>query len=147
MRAFWLALLLVLPLASAAVPTPVRCNQAYCFSLFDEDADGVPDGGAGGTSTILHEAPTVSFAVSPRGGFVAFEGLVGDEYDDDTWFVGAYAGVDRNGMNLTSVFTEFVIVPLAQGAAPLLLIQASGADTDGDGRMDRFATVPSLPIP
>lgn len=101
-----LAAVLLMPVALAQdVPTPVRCNTAYCFSVLDEDGDGAPDGVLGGTAEVVHGAPTAYFGSTREGSFAAGEALVGDE-EEGGYMATLYVGHDANATYVEVIVWE-----------------------------------------
>lgn len=144
--ALLLTLLLAAPLAGATVPLPARCNSVYCFSLLDEDGDGAPDGIVGGTASVLHEAPTVSFAWTAGGFFVAGEVPVGHE-DDDPLAVLPYVGGERDGTSVRVVHVGVDVLQLDSEdgtESPILSVFVQADDADGDGVPEKptYGTLP-----
>ncbi len=137
-------LLLVAPVASAAaLPVLVRCNQVYCFSIFDEDGDGTPDAIVAGTSEVAHGAPTLQAGHSSEDGTYAFtEVLVGDEHEGGL-LVAPYVGLEGT----SQAYAEVVVGDFdgETGATTRLAeVVLWLDDSDGDGRADRVRS-PALP--
>ena len=137
-------LLLVAPGASAvALPLLVRCNQVYCFSLFDEDGDGTPDAFVAGTSELAHGAPTLQAGHSPADGTYAFtEVLVGDEHEGGL-LLAPYVGLEGT----SEAYAEVVLGEFdgESGATTRLVAVVLWVDdSDGDGHADRVRS-PILP--
>jgi hypothetical protein len=146
MRAF-LLLALALPLVAGGavaqpdpMPTLVRCNSFYCFSVSDADDDGMPDTLVGGTSSFVHEAPSLTIAWHDGGFFTRLETPLGHEDDEDALVGIVYVGAARNGTHLQVVYADAAVEELTPGAERLVYVVVRADDTDGDGVPETAST-------